>query len=303
MEDLDLSEIEPLKWAEVRRRAAAVREYLALENPSAADRERFAATLDLGALQFSNLVRAWSAHQDATALAPGMHRARPSRSRKDGVDPVAREIARAAITELGPKASLSELTERIESRCRTANVLPPSRGTVWLLSVEARGRDGGSVPQGVVVARAHLRLPVKMGSKVVFPEVVIAAETPTGRVLDIVLVRPVGDFDARRVAEAITRHAVPHLPILAADENSDALGRYLPPSVSIKVITALDAKRELSMALGKRIGLVPITFRPPSVRPSTVMKSGRDRAPNVEDAELALHIARHRHNAELEMAA
>lgn len=303
MDGLDLSEVDPLKWVEVRRRAAAVNEYLGLANPTAADRERYAAMLDLGAHQFSNLVKTWLAHRDAVALAPGMRRARRSRSRRDGVDPRARVIARTVIADLGAATSLPVLIGEIARRCAADKIQPPSRGTVWLLAVEARGK-GGAAPEAIVVARAHLRLPVDTGRGIVFPEVVVAAEVPTGRIVDIVMLRPLGDFDARRVAEAITTAgSASDLTIIARRGDVSALTRYLGPRQRFRIVSDGEAARTLSQALGKRIGLVEIAFRPPSVRPATVMSSGRDRPPSVKDAELVLLIARDRHNAELDLAA
>ncbi|UZK68777.1 hypothetical protein OKW76_12105 [Sphingomonas sp. S1-29] len=304
IEDLDLTEIDPLKWAEVRRRAKAVRDYLALENQTAAERERFAAMLDLGPLQFSNLVKAWLVHRDATALAPGMRRANPSRSRREGVDPRAREIAREVIVELGATAPLSDLVAKTEDRCERSGVQAPSRSTIWLLAVETRGIDGSAEPDGIVVARVYLRLPVDMGRGIAFPEVIVAAETPTGRIIELLMTRPAGDFDARRIAEAI-EHERPFgaLPIMAGESDAKALTRYLPPDRTVCRVSTNEAARALSNALGKRIGLLVVSYRPPTVRPTTVMRSGLDRPPNLQDAELVLRMARDRHNAELQMAA
>jgi hypothetical protein len=304
MSPIDLADIDPLKWAEVRRRAAAVTGYLALDNPGAADRERFAAMLDLGAHQFANLVKAWLEHKDAVALAPGMRRARLSKSRRAGIDPRSREIARAVIAELGTSASLDGMLAEVVRRCAADGVPPPSRSSLWLLAAEARGRDGSADPHSILVVRAHLRLPVDLGRGATFPEIVVAAEAPTGRIVDIVMVRPTGDFDARRIVEAI-RHQNPSgtLPVVASEEEAKAIARYLPTDATLKDMPVGDATRELSNAVGKRIGMLEIAFRPPSVRPATVMRSGLDRPPGADDADLVLLLARERHNAGLALAA
>lgn len=304
VEDLDLTNIDPLKWAEVRRRAKSVWDYLALENPSAADRERFAAMLDLCALQVSNLVKAWDAHREAIALAPEMRRAPISRSRRDGVDPRARAITRQVIGDIGATTPLSALSDEIGKRCGEVGVKPPSRGTIWLLAVEARGLDGGGEPDGLVVARVHLRLPVDIGRGVIFPEVIVAAETPTGRIIDLTMTRPAGDFDARRVAEAIERERpLSALPVTASDEDAKNLTRYLPPDRAITSVSMTQALRGLSNSVGKSIALFVVSYRPPTIRPPTVMRSGLDRPPTVADAQLAHLMARERHNGELRMAA
>lgn len=298
MDDLDLSDVDPLKWAEVRRRAEAVKRYLLLQNPSPEDRERFAASLDLGAQQFANLVRAWQVHRSAISLTPGWRRLAPSQSRRDGVTPEARRIAREVIRELGPTAPLCDLLGSTAARCAHAGIRPPSRGTMWLLAMEARGPCQVEEASGLLVARAYLRLPVEMVDAVVFPEVVVVAEFPTGRVIDLALVHTPGAFDGARSA-AIIRSEAEHspLPITAADREGAVLRRLLP-GADITLVAPTEATRMLSSITGKRIGRIELSFRAPTVRPSTVMQSGKDRPPSVEDAEIALMMARQYHNAQ-----
>ena len=303
-QDLDLTDIDPLKWAEVRRRSRVVNEYLKHEKRTAADRQRFAAMLDLGSAQFMNLVKAWQAQRDATSLAPGMRRAKISRSRREGVDPSAREIAREVISDLGPAGALRELVAETNRRCVAVGLKPPSRGTTWLLSQEAKGRGVDGEPESVVVARAYLRLPVNTGRSTTFPEVIVAAEMHTGRIIELAMTRPGGDFDARRVAGAIERRApVDPLPIIGIEADAKALMRYLPSEVPVRCVSPARATRALSDTLGTHVGLLVLSFRSPTIPPATMMRSGLDRAPNLDDAELALHIARERHNAALAVVA
>ncbi len=81
------------------------------------------------------------------------------------------------------------------------------------------------------------------------------------------------------------------------------LARYVPPDMAITNVSMTEAARALSISVGKRIGLLVVSYRPPTIRPTTVMRSGLDRPPTVADTQLALLMAQERHNGELRMAA
>jgi hypothetical protein len=301
MEDLDLSEIDPLKWAEVRRRADAVKRFLAIPTPSAADREHYAGLLGLGAQQFSNLVKAWVAHSRATALSPGEGKAhRASRSKAGGVPPIARSAAREIISKMGPETPLSTLMDAIRRRCADLGVPPPSRGTVWLLVVEARGQpDGREEPTSIVVGRAFMRLPVRVGTKVDFPEVLIAAEAPTGRVIEAAMARNFNDPKIGGIAAAISHRKGNTLPVYVDEEVEAALRLQIGNVAPTEAVTRTRAARMLAEVLGRNLGRIELAYRPLKVRPATVMQSGRDRPLSLPDAQLALQIACERHNREL----
>lgn len=301
MEDLDLSEIDPLKWAEVRRRAYAVKRFLAIPKPSAADREHYAGLLGLGGQQFSNLVKAWLAHSEAPALSPGEGKAhRVSRSKAGGVSPIARSAAKEIISEMGPETTLSILMDAIRRQCADLGVPPPSRGTVWLLVVEARGQPNAiEEATSIIVGRAFMRLPVKVGKRVDFPEVLIAAEAPTGRVIEASLARNFNDPKIGDIAAAISRRKRTTLPIYIDEEDEAALRLQLGNVAPTETVTRTRAARLLAEALGRNLGRIELAYKPPRVRPATVMQSGRDRPLSMADAQLALQIACERHNREL----
>jgi hypothetical protein len=81
------------------------------------------------------------------------------------------------------------------------------------------------------------------------------------------------------------------------------LARYVPPDMAITNVSMTEAARAISNSVGKRIGLLVVSYRPPTIRLTTVTRSGLDRPPTVTDPKLALLIARERHNGELRMAA
>lgn len=300
MDDLDLSEIDPLKWAEVRRRADAVKEYLSLNDPSAADRERLGATLNIGAHQFANLIKAWVAQRDASVFAPGLRSQRQSRSKRGGVDPRAREIARKVIAEIGADARISRLVEIVGRRCAAVGVAPPSRSSLWLLASESRSKGADDDDNSVIVGRAYLRLPVKTDGGVTFPEVVVAVEHPTGRVIDAVFAGSAGDFDAERLAASVAgSFGSGNVTVQANDADADRLAPFLPEKCMIDRLLPTLPSIKLSKAVGGKIGRIKLSYRPLKVRPTTVMQSGRDEAPSIADAKLALELACRSHNSAL----
>ncbi len=55
----DMSGVNPLRWAEVRRRIATVQSYLLLPDPTDQDRAEHAKSIGVSANQFIALVRSW----------------------------------------------------------------------------------------------------------------------------------------------------------------------------------------------------------------------------------------------------
>ncbi len=304
MENLDLSNVDPLKWAEVRRRVSVLARYDALRNPTPADRRRYGEMLDLGAQQFANLHRAWSVHRTALAVSPGLRKRRTtgiSRSKRGGVDPRARETAREVIAEVGARSTLAALTDAVERRCRELGVIPPSRGTIWQLGMEARALvpvDAGERVD-ILVARAHLKLPIDMGADIgiVFPEITIAVERPSARILQLAICSPGETRDVQAIARTLRRQ-VRHADTIAADATlRDGLMRVLPTGTMIRFLAPKVARRALADVLGRYVGRLEIAYKPLRTRPETAMQSARDRAPTLADAERALRFARDAHNS------
>lgn len=309
MKNLDLSEIDPLKWAEVRRRANVIERFLEINNPKAADRGRFGAMLDLGSLQFSNLVRAWELHADARSLSPGVRgrkASKISRSKSGGVDPRAREIARGVIAELAGTTTLNAVVAAVTARCTAADVDPPSRMTIWYLGMEAKGATGDAahepVADAILVARAVLKLPVDMGIEegIMFPDVTVAVEMPSKRIIDITMDHPSGAPDVEFIAATLQRGSKPievDTIVLAA------LAHALPYGTAFVPVPPGGTRKTLANTLGRFVGRLELAYKPLVAHPDRFMQSAKDRAPSRTDAEVALRFARDRHNADIAAAA
>ncbi len=296
-ESLDLADVDPLKWAEVRRRVAVIRDYLMIPHPTGADRDRHASQLGLGTAQFYNLVRAWRAHRKPSALIPGIRDvARPSKSRRGGVDPRAREIARNVIYEFGRTATVTALATEITRRCALEQVTPPSRGTIYALARERGHSPDASPAEGILVARAFMRLPTMIDGNVTFPTSLLAVEIPNGRILGIVLTEEVNSDEVSRLVPTLRERLLQaDLPITAAEADIDSLEQALP-GARYNRATSQTVARLLASTVGRRIGYIELRTSHPTASTAAVMQSARDEALSKADAETALEIARQHHN-------
>lgn len=308
MDNVDLSNIDPLKWTEVRRRVGVLTRYDAMERPTAADRRRCGEILGLGAQQFANLHRVWATHRDALAIAPGLRKRRTSglsRSKQGGVDPRARDAAREVIAELGPGSTLAVLAAAVDERCQALGIDPPSRNSIWKLGMEARSfaTPGGDGDEDILVARTHVKLPVDIGggTGIMFPQISIAVERPSGRILQLAMHSPAKPADVAAVAEA-TRHrlARDHLAIVTDATIFDELVDAMPADTVIRPTPPKIARRALADTLGRYVGRLELAYKPLRVGPEAAMQSARDRAPTAADFERALTFARDAHNAAID---
>jgi hypothetical protein len=68
-------------------------------------------------------------------------------------------------------------------------------------------------------------------------------------------------------------------------------------------ISEKNGRRTLAQVLGRKIGLLEVAYGNLNGDPTKSMHSFRDRAPNFEDARLAVKFAMERHNAAVAAAA
>lgn len=294
MSVLDLSEIDPLKWAEVRHRVDVINCYLKIEKPKADDRRHHAAKLGLGVQRFGDLVKAWQAQQTAKSMLPGRDPVRPSKSKDGGIDPKARVIARQAIRQARTGTSLSVLVSTIEQRCSIMGLPSPSKSAVWLLTKEKFDSQMAFEKPSIIIGRAFLRLPTKDDVTVVMPEAILVAEHPSGRLIDMFISSKEPKDCACRIIEAIKQ--VPAGTAVTASAAEIALIAESISNDQLKEVTPYQAKLVLSDLLGKQIGRIRLNYQSMVLAPAQIMASERDRPLSRQDTELAVEFARQRHN-------
>jgi hypothetical protein len=158
MSEPDLSGIDPLRVPEARRRIASLNEYLALPDPTTADAKRISAKIGLSPWYFQRLARIWSEHRNPAMIV--VSRRGPS-NRDYGVDPRAAAIVRQEIEKAGSNAELATVAPQIERRCRSENVIPPARATIWNHIRKAQAATGVAAgPPRLIIGRMWFHLPV-----------------------------------------------------------------------------------------------------------------------------------------------
>jgi len=276
MSEPDFSGIDPLRVPEARRRIEAINEYLALPNPNTADAKRVAAKIGLSPWHFQRLARIWSEHRNPTMMVVG--RRGPS-SRDYGIAPRAAAILREEIEKAGADAELATVAPEIEQRCRSENVIPPARATIWNHIRKARAGTGTAAgPPRIVIGRMWFHLPVTAltdgwpGSDM--PTLLVAATLPERIILahrisvDERYPPSVADLIADLLSKQSTSAQPRPLVMDAADRRAarkaladGGLGGVRPHNRSLQ--------RQLARAFGGRLGSLPALYQRSLARPES----------------------------------
>lgn len=299
MNDLDLSGVAPMRWHEMRRRVAAVRNYLALERPSKSDHEDAARRIGLSIDQFDRLVRSWRIHSDPARLdgAGNLAPTRTRRERSDGLPEDVRNIIRLAIAEVGHDAAAKTVYDTVKHLCEESGFDVPSNNLVWTRLMETRSVAGAPAASGpeIVVGRIWLQLPVSRsfdGGELRRPELLVAVQLPEKRIVghssDFLLGRP-------PVFEDLAIDPPPEVPVRVAPRDMGSI------DVADRKAVRPDrrANTRLARILGTSIGGLSIAFRLPRTPATKLLTNKLDSELTMVDAELAIDHAIRRHNEQL----
>lgn len=293
MEELDMSGVDPLRYDEVRRRVAVVKDYLALPLPTEADQKVHATRLDLSVNQFMALVRVWRDYRSAAKMAAsGAHRGETRQPSRLALDPKAREATAEVIGELGPTASLTQIMRIVEERCEALGVRAPSRGTVWNMAMEARqGHDSGEV--GIVVGTCGVRMPMATPDGLVLPALTIAVRASDG----VILAAALEEADWQTATATIASSAVADTQVRAASDLL-ALKRSASIRTGVTPIPNVKARSAISRILGRSIDSIGLIYQPSkALAPERMLTTKQDRALSPVDARALIMAAIDRHNA------
>jgi hypothetical protein len=183
---IDLSGVDPTRWAETRRRVAILREWCAKPRHSKAEAIAAAARMGVSIGQFNRLVATWKAHEDVVRIS-GANRRRGAAQAHSSLPQATRAAINGAITTLGPDASFTSILAEATRLCRTAATPTASYGMVHYLIMRAR-RDRGSPSEGrsgrLLVGHVEALLPIsddKGGS--LTPTLLLAVEEDSRRIV------------------------------------------------------------------------------------------------------------------------
>ncbi|HEX8554581.1 MAG TPA: hypothetical protein VF695_07735 [Sphingomonas sp.] len=295
-DDVDLSGVDPLRRAEVRRRIAVVKSFLALAAPDDDDRRHHAEMLDLSINQFKALVRAWLAYPTASNIAQsGRSRGVPRATGPRHLDTEARATAEAAVAKLSPDVTLVRAMGAVASACEARGLEVPKKTTVWKMMIAARRLQVDQSGRGViVVGRCWLRLPVMDGETLVTPSVALAVRAYDAAIVGATL-RSDAVTGAALVALAASQPDMANIDIDEGFVNTHSADAQTIATLSSPSVI----RSRLSRIIGNRIGKVrPIFKTGAEARPERLLRSRKDRPLSQADAAAVIRDAIDAHNAE-----
>lgn len=287
--DLDMSGVDPLRYAEMRMRVAVIREFIATERTPKAVRESFAARLGVGEKQFMRLVAAWRALGDKARAAEldGATSGKGSqRRRRGGLSAEVRAIVADVIGDLGSDATLSATLAAARRLAADRGVKPPARSSVWNLLMEARSEGAPSRQEpGTVSGSVLARLPVVTRESTgtgdgndtgtMYPVIALAVRSPDGVILAYEVEIGATEPGARQRVIQQASGSMNGEPLLDDDDG-----------------------HRLTALLGRRIARIGIIHRPSLASPATALvRSRRDAPISPDDAcrLIAAAVADHNH--------
>jgi hypothetical protein len=292
--DMDMTGVDPLRLAEVRRRVAVVKSFIALTEPTDADRKTHAMELRLSVNQFLALVRAWREHGRAVAIScAGAAKGTPRPNGRRNLPVASKAAAQEVIATLGPEVSLVETVRRVREKCGAIRVAAPSRNTIWNMLMAHRRAGGATGRKGVVVCRCHVRLPVATATGVDFPEIAIAVDLSDGIILAATL-----DGDRASAAHVVSaarrRSGGQPVPI---DEDIVLLAGA-SAHTRVRPVKGTAARAMVASVLGRGFGTLDLIYRRSlSIDPAALLRSRKDAPVDPEDARRVIAEQLIRHNA------
>ena len=294
----DLVGINPMRWPEIRRRIAAVREYVALPRPNAADRDRIAAELGLSRSTFLNLVRIWRMSRSPAKLAGISAKKGQPRQTKSSLPVTSISEVQRAIDEMGTTTSNAVIIREVRERLRKRRLTQPSDQTLTNLIAKARAEDTKNPPfePQLLVAECSIGLPVTFANQVVLARAILAVTVPERLVVGFDLSC---DPDRPPTPEGLLRRMGvrsfgglsdrPLVLMLGVDVDSRKRGTGQPPSSN---------RPTLAKLFGRELGGLKLIYRPSMARaPDKIAGSRQDSPVGPSDVLLALEHAIATNNA------
>lgn len=301
MAEIDLSGIDPLRLAEVRRRIDILNRFGALKRPTGAQSDAFAAEMGTSKPQFYRLAKLWRLHKNPLLLCGGTRK--PHRAqRTDGVTPAVKKIVSDVIEAMGSDARISKICREVAIRCERVGEAVPSRSGIWPYVMDARARGGQQTegPRRIVLGRVWAKVPTLHEGTTFFPEILLACELPSRRIVGFdISVDPARIADpALALAMAFTAHQDLREGVEIVMDAGDAIAVrdvYMhwvgsEPQPMSHFTTGI-----LSRSLGRRLAEMPILYRPTIASTERLLKSKINSPVSGADAieHIKLSIGRH----------
>lgn len=295
--EIDLSGVAPLRRPETRRRVEAIRAYLGIDEPNDADRAAAAAGIGLGVQQFLSLVRAWTVHGEAVAIAKAGANAGAARAvRRSGLPPATRAAAENALQALPPFATHKEAIAAVQAACRRRRTRPPSDSMVSYLRMNLRraGETADGTP-GLLIGRATAALPTVANGALALPEVALAVDGRSGAIVAAEFVDGTTGHPPASFAAAVQKAATTATGPVTLGSDDDAIAGSLP---NARTVSRFTAGRQLARAIGRTMGGIRLTYGPlASTDPKRALRAKADEPLDPREAANVLENAVADHNA------
>lgn len=293
MDELDMSGVDPLRYDEVRRRVAVVKEYMALPFPTEQDQKAHGARLGLSANQFKALVRIWRDYGSAAKMSgSGAHRRGTRAPNRLAVDPRAKAVAVQVVADLGSAATMAKVSQLVGTRCEALGLTPPSDSTIWNM-VRAARQTGDSNEDGIVIGTCMIQLPMATPDGLAQPMLTVAVRAEDKAIIAASL--QVADWQTAAIT--IAASAQPGTRV-RTDKDLLSLKRAASIAKGIEPVPPAKARSAMSRILGLGIDDLPLIYRPSkAVLPERLLTTKEDRPLSPQDARTIVMAAIARHNA------
>lgn len=301
-DDIDMTGVDPVRWAEVRRRIRVIEAYRNLKKPAADDAQRAADELGISVHQFRRLERVWRAHRQASLVAKAGASRRRRRTMSTGLPDATRDIIRQTIRDLGTNARLGDIVDEAGRRCDAAATRRASDAAIWSKLMQERAANPVSSDPTplILVGKCSFALPVEAPQGLFQPSAWLAVLMPEAVVIaaDISLTangQPNLAALVERLHDAEAPAAAPR-PIVMSRSNLLAAGETL---TSLLVHTAKGRQAHIASRLGGLLGGIGLADHAGRRDPERHIRSHLDAAVAIEDASVAINQAIANHNAQL----
>lgn len=297
-DEIDMSGVDPVRWAEVRRRIRVIEKFHSSDRTEEAAREA-ADDLGISINQFRRLERVWRVHRQASLIAKSGASRRQKRSRPSGIQPETLETIRQTIRDLGADARIRDIVAETHRRCDEHGFRRASDKAIWTKVMQERAEHPGATDPTpkILIGKCALALPVETAQGLVRPRAWLAVLMPEAVVAAIDVTFEPGDQPslARVMAElraASDEEAAPR-PVVMSAFNLLAAG---PEFDGLLTEKAGGRNAHVASRLGNLLGGIAITDYVGDRTADRYIRSHLDTALAAADAERAVRHALAAHN-------
>lgn len=293
--EIDLTEVDPARWPEIRRRVAILDQYVRMRRPDAVIRKQYADMLDISPPHLLLLARIWRKERSAAALPGAKAKVRVAKPRR--LPARAIELTREVISDFGPLSRLKDVAAEAGRRCAVEGHTPPSKSSISNMIIEARTSNAATdLEPEILIDECVLKIPVVSGDTLAMPRALLAVALPQRRIVGVdIAFDPAASTSLAKVMadiESASKRWALSLPLRAPHRT-----RLECEIIGAARGTQGTGKPTLAKVLGSRLGDIRIAHKfrnGPKIE--RLLGTRLDAAIGTADAKRAIMAAIARHN-------